>query len=330
MPPINYGFNPLLAEKQKTKKIGNAIGIVLIVFIALSVALGTIAQIVLSIMGKAAGDATLFTNDENIIYVLSSFISVIIMTIPFIIFVKSLKMSVGSTVSTSRVSFATLVPLVLIAFGFNAIGNCFNNIFSNTLSEFGITPSMTKIEYGSGFTGFAIAMLCIAAFPALIEEFAFRGVILGVLKKRFNSKTAIIVSAIIFGLVHGNLVQIPFAFLMGLVFGLIAVYSNSIWPSVIAHFLNNGVSVILDFTVANSTPLVQNVVWCAYGLVCGALALIGLILMNKRDENIFKFDSDKNDTVSTVQRVNWLVTSPCLVAFGVLIGVEIVASQLMY
>jgi len=330
IPPNNYASNPLLVEKQKTQKVGNAIGITLSVLIVSSSIFGIIAGAILAMMGQAAGNATLFVNDGNILYVLSAFISVIIMTIPFIVCVKLLKMDVGSTVSTARVKMGVLVPIVLIGFGFNAIGNFLNNIFSYTLSGFGIAPSMPNIEYGGGLTGFAIAMLCIAVFPALVEEFAFRGVILGALNKRFNSKVAIIVSAIIFGLVHGNLVQIPFAFLMGLVFGYMAVYTKSIWPSVIAHFLNNGVSVILDFTATDSAPLIQNVIWCTYGVVCCSLALIGLIMINKRDENILKFDSDKSDTVSTVQRVRWLVTSPFMVVFGVLIGIEIVASQLFY
>jgi len=330
IPPNNFVFNPLLAEKKKAKKIGNAIGITLSVLIVSSSILGIIAGAVLDKMGEVAGNTSLFVNDGNILYVLSAFISVLIMTIPFIVCVKLLKMNVGSTISTARVKMGVLVPIVLIGFGFNAIGNFLNNIFAYTLSGLGIAPSMPDIEYGSGFTGFAIAMLCIAVFPALVEEFAFRGVILGILKKHFNSKVAIIVSAIIFGLVHGNLVQIPFAFLMGLVFGFIAVYTKSIWPSVIAHFLNNGVSVILDFTATNSTPMIQNVIWCTYGLVCCTLALIGLIMINKRNENIFKFDSDKTDTVSTVQRVRWLITSPFMVVFGVLIGLEIVASQLLY
>ncbi|MDD4699906.1 MAG: type II CAAX endopeptidase family protein [Oscillospiraceae bacterium] len=330
MPPINFGYNPLLAEKQKTKKVGNVIGISLIILIVLSGVLGTISGVVLAIMGQAAGDANLFINDGNLMYGLSSAISVIIMTIPFIICAKYLKMSVGSTVSTDRVSLGITVPLVLIGFGFNAIANYLNNIFAYTLSGLGIAPSMPDIEYGSGFIGFAISMLCIGVFPALVEEFAFRGVVLGILKKRFNSKVAIVVSAIIFGLVHGNLVQIPFAFLMGLVFGFITVYSKSIWPSVIAHFLNNGVSVVLDFTASDATPLIQNVIWCAYGLICGSLAIIGLIMINKRDDNIFKFDTDKSDTVGTVQRVKWLVTAPGMLVFGVLIGIEIIATQLMY
>lgn len=330
MPPRNYGFNPLIAEKQNTKKIGNAIGIALIILIVLSNVLGAIGGAVLAVLGQAAGDANLFISDGNILYVLSSFISVIIMTLPFIICIKSLNMDVGSTISTDRVKLMIGLPLVMIAFGFNAISNYLNNIFSNTLSSIGISPSMPDIDYGTGFSGFAIAMMCIAFFPALVEEFAFRGAILGILKKRFNPKVAIIVSAICFGLVHGNLVQIPFAFLMGLTFGYIAVYTNSIWPSVIAHFLNNGISVILDFTAKNTTPLVQNIIWCAYGLICGAVAIIGLIILNKKDENLFKIDSNKSDKISTVQRVRWLVTSPGIIIFGVLTVIDIIASQLLY
>ena len=74
-----------------------------------------------------------------------------------------------------------------------------------------------------------------AIVPAVFEEFAFRGVVLNKLRK-FGDSYAIIMSAVLFGLMHGNLSQIPFAFILGLVIGFIAVKTNSIIPGILIHF----------------------------------------------------------------------------------------------
>jgi sodium transport system permease protein len=87
-------------------------------------------------------------------------------------------------------------------------------------------------------------------FVALIpvgEELAFRGLILGGLQRRFTPWKAIVLSAFLFALYHMNVFQFVPAFLMGVVLGLLAVRSRSIWPGVLLHALNNGISMGLIF-----------------------------------------------------------------------------------
>ena len=63
-------------------------------------------------------------------------------------------------------------------------------------------------------------VLSIAIVVPILEEFLFRGAIEGhLLRKGWSPKWAILVSALIFGIIHGNPAQIPFAFLIGLLFG---------------------------------------------------------------------------------------------------------------
>ena len=117
----------------------------------------------------------------------------------------------------------------------------------------------SMIEFGSDWKSFVISMLCVGILPALLEEFAFRGIVLGALRKYLNDGTAILISATLFGLLHGNLQQIPFAFGVGLILGYSTVYCKSIVPAMVLHGINNSFSVMLDFATRSMNPLTSQI-----------------------------------------------------------------------
>lgn len=91
---------------------------------------------------------------------------------------------------------------------------------------------------------FGIISICIAA--PIFEEMLFRGAIEGhLLRKWKNPRWGILVSALIFGVIHGNPAQILFAFLLGLVLGEMYYRTGSLLPGIILHFINNTASTIL-------------------------------------------------------------------------------------
>ncbi len=92
----------------------------------------------------------------------------------------------------------------------------------------------------------ALNILSTAVLPALIEEMIFRGYILNTLRLHGDG-LAVVLSAVLFALFHGNVLQIPFAFILGLVMGYLTVQTDSIWPAVLLHFSNNLMSVLLNF-----------------------------------------------------------------------------------
>ncbi len=111
-------------------------------------------------------------------------------------------------------------------------------------------------------------LLTIALVPALLEEFAFRGMLLGVLRK-YGNWPAIIISACLFALGHGNFVQIPFALVFGIAAGMVVIITDSIWPAIIAHFINNAVSVISSYNTSE-----QMITYFSYLIVFFVFAAI--------------------------------------------------------
>jgi sodium transport system permease protein len=93
--------------------------------------------------------------------------------------------------------------------------------------------------------GVLVNLLLFALTPAICEELLFRGVILRALLSRTSPLVAIAVSAAMFGIFHVDIYRLLPTTLLGMVLGFIAWRSGSIWPSMLAHFLNNGVLLVL-------------------------------------------------------------------------------------
>ncbi len=87
-------------------------------------------------------------------------------------------------------------------------------------------------------------ILAFAVAPAICEELAFRGLILSGFRQRGRDGLAIVFSAILFGVMHMIPQQVFNATLLGLVLGLLAVRSGSIWPAVLFHLVNNAFAVV--------------------------------------------------------------------------------------
>ena len=92
-----------------------------------------------------------------------------------------------------------------------------------------------------------VGVLVFALMPAITEELAFRGYILSGLERTYSPRTAILLSALLFGFLHVllSLFQQFFgAALLGLILGAIAVRTGSLWPGVVFHFVNNALGVL--------------------------------------------------------------------------------------
>jgi len=85
----------------------------------------------------------------------------------------------------------------------------------------------------------------IALVPSLCEEVLFRGYILRAFEKSWGIVAGVVVSGIIFGMFHLQLGNILPLATLGILLGLMTWLSGSIWPAVLAHFINNGSAVVL-------------------------------------------------------------------------------------
>ena len=168
-------------------------------------------------------------------------------------------------------------PSGMLYFGvLAAMGVCMGaNIVSNYLVAFLESIGIPSPEFPQMMEPTVISLLLnllvMAVLPAILEELVFRGCVLHALRP-FGDGFAVMVSAVLFGLMHGNIRQIPFALLVGLALGYLYVVTNNIWVPILVHFMNNALSVCLEY-VAFSMD--ENTVGWFYTYVIYGLALFG-------------------------------------------------------
>jgi membrane protease YdiL (CAAX protease family) len=91
-------------------------------------------------------------------------------------------------------------------------------------------------------------LLMIAILPAIGEELIFRGIFQKIFYRIFRSgDLAIWVTAFIFSAMHFQFFGFLPRFILGLIFGYLFLWSGNLWMPVIAHFVNNAISVIVSY-----------------------------------------------------------------------------------
>lgn len=136
----------------------------------------------------------------------------------------------------------------------------FGNITSTFLSILelcGYTQQLSNIVIDT-FWKYLIYVVITCATPAFCEELLFRGTILSGLKK-YGVKVAVVISAIIFTLMHGTPEQTIHQFIIGVIIGLIFFKTGNLWLGVIIHFFNNFISVTMSYlmTVAVNSGIIN-------------------------------------------------------------------------
>jgi len=136
--------------------------------------------------------------------------------------------------------------------------------------------------------GVWIALLNIAVVPAVCEEVLFRGYVLRSFEKSWGIKAGIIVSGIIFGMYHLQLTNVLPLAAIGILLAYITWASQSLYPAMVAHFVNNGASILMgkfypDTTFAEVTPQTGPPVWAVVASVAISAYLI-YVMINYRKE----------------------------------------------
>ena len=122
-----------------------------------------------------------------------------------------------------------------------------------------------------------INLLVIGIIPAVCEEFLFRGIIITWFKNQFrNIHIAVFLSAFIFSAIHFQFYGLVPRFLLGLYFGYLFIWTGSLLPCIIAHFINNGTAVIVSYLYNKQ---LINIEYDNFGDVGDNYLLIGLSVL---------------------------------------------------
>ena len=202
-----------------------------------------------------------------------------------------------------KISLSALVLFTVFAFTL-----CFScNIVPNLISY------ATGIDIGSSYVFNLLDYIAMALIPAIIEETAFRGFILGGFCE-YGAKFAVIISAVIFAMSHTSLTAVIYSFLCGIILGCLYLRTDSLVACMTVHFLCNALTI--------TCGLFQGLYNIAIGICIFLLVIIFVAIKLKR-KPIFPQEQQKSDILS----FKTALTNPMII---ILFAIEIINIIMMY
>lgn len=107
--------------------------------------------------------------------------------------------------------------------------------------------SDNMVELFSGIMKQPLGYLILGILAPITEEIVFRGALLRVLLETFGHQKrwiAIVISALIFAVIHGNVAQGTHAFIGGIALGWLYMRTRSVLPGIVLHWVNNSIAYI--------------------------------------------------------------------------------------
>lgn len=181
-----------------------------------------------------------------------------------------------------------------------------------------------------GFGNFLLVVLMLGIIPAVTEELIFRGMIFQGLKK-YGKWPAILISAAAFSLMHLNIPQFPYTFLLGILLGFVMYETRSLWLCMLMHFANNFVVLLSAFVSgeaqsieaeATSTPIWAAILFFVAAILLAACAMwLVHKLAKQKNQNNLEIAQNTEQTKEKPENPKFLIFDLMYLLFGFLLAI---------
>lgn len=150
------------------------------------------------------------------------------------------------------------------------------NVFGNLMIKLGYPLSSTALNTTENIGSLFLFIFFAAVLPAIGEEVLFRGS----MAKAYREKGylfAILFSAMMFALMHGNPLQLIHQFFLGVVCAVVYFATKSLWASILLHFCNNLIALVGDYIMVKGNMEITDS-YVTY-IVYAAMTVVGVVLL---------------------------------------------------
>ncbi len=267
-------------DRRIIKKLGTCMGSSVLMYILIQ----NVLSFFIPLFGLSQYylSSELFRRGIEILFVILSMIPA------FMLFGKRMKKLSGvkEPVNLNKPKSALLTVLAFFAgMAVCMAANFVTSFFSMFMAGLGFELSSPGSSLPQGALGITSTVVQVVIVAAVVEEICLRGYVMGNLR-RYGDGFAILLSSIMFALIHGNLIQAPFAFIAGLGLGYFSVKTNSLWTGILIHAGNNLFSVVLSYIGFYMGDEALTVIYgnaVGFFFVAGTLCFIAFIILTKND-----------------------------------------------
>ena len=265
-------------EKQNIRRRSNLAGFALLLTVVLSLG----ASVVIAVLrGRGVGfgmdtqtvDGVLVATQPNAYLITNTIYYLVAIGVPMLVGCTLLR-STGDSMSVRRsVSGSLWIGYLLFGMGMCVFANLVASATGAVFSVFSLYPAEMPLTTDGTWQNALLSVFSLAVLPAIFEEILFRGVVVTLLRPA-GERVAIALSAMVFALAHGSLTQIPFAWILGVVFAYLYLRTGNLLLTMTLHFLNNTMAVLLEVATLSASEQQQATV---FYVVFAVLALLGAV-----------------------------------------------------
>lgn len=170
-----------------------------------------------------------------------------------------------------KISFKIVIISVGLGFVLFFVNNYVADIFYAILTILGYDNS---VNISISVSNVGKEFLLTALIPGFCEEVLHRGMYMRGSKKQGYTRYGLLFSSILFGLMHLNIQQFFYATILGGLMGIVVIVSDSIYPAMIIHFMNNALSTYfvyghqLDWPLADLKYTIENFIFSSNLVLC--------------------------------------------------------------
>lgn len=233
-----------------------------------------------------------FSDDDPLVYVCTTLSALLLLTLWLN---RKYTINFRSIYSTKKVSAILLLPMIMAILGLGILVSEADNILETILPVNDYWLEFFNAMSGQGFATWREILASVVTAP-IVEETIFRGMLLNGFLKHYSIKKSILLSALLFGIIHLNPWQFVTAFSVGIMLGWWYTKTGSVIPTIFGHALFNGMSFIMDafglsITGYNSASSIgwRQPVW--FDLLGIILLSCGLICLTRQFDK--RFDTER-------------------------------------
>jgi CAAX amino terminal protease family. len=198
-------------------------------------------------------------------------VSLISVIVPSAIGLLNNNVSLKDYFSWRKISPALFVLILILTAGIHFCLQGMTNAVVNTLPI-----RTTDAVSASGLTSPAGILFLVVVGP-IFEEMLFRGIMLRGFLNNYSILKALLISSLLFGIAHFNIIQLFTTGCLGIVLALVFVKTGSLWYSILAHSFNNLLAVISLMRVGIGILAIKPLCLIAGGLAAAGLSLLALL-----------------------------------------------------